>query len=141
MVNLIKTIYQLIMTSIYGLITKILSIFLSNWLDNYINHNISNFTGLVVNASLNFVMMKHIFEVDGISSTNFIVKYTITTVMSIFMAQLLYMIFAYYMQHKYKKWVKNYWTKYIFWIRYIIGSITYGFFEFPLQKFWVFRNL
>lgn len=140
MVNLIKTFSQLVTTSVYGLATKILSILLSIWLDGKINHNVSNFIGLVVNAAANFLIMRHIFEGDGKKASKFIPKYSMTIIFTVIVGQLLYMIFYSYMKKYHEKWFKDQWDKDIFLIRYLLGAVTYVFFEFPLQKFWVFDN-
>lgn len=140
-INIIKeSILQMIKSSLYGLVSKVLSIFLSNFLDHYINHSLSNFIGLIVNASLDFFMMKHIFNVGDEKSSQFILRYTITTITVIIIAQLLYMCFHEYMKKYHKLWVKKNWEKHVFWIRYVIGALSYGFIEFPLHKFWVFTK-
>ena len=43
MVDLKETFKQFMLTSILGLGTKILSIFISGWLDPYMNHAVANF--------------------------------------------------------------------------------------------------
>jgi putative flippase GtrA len=140
MVNLKETARQFIMSSILGVVTKVLSIFLSNFLDKYINHNISNFIGLTVNAGLDFFMMKKVFRVEKEESSQFITRYTISIVLSVITAQILYMSFSSYMRKYHQKWVNEKWDKYVFWIRYVAGAFAYGFVEFPLHKFWVFKK-
>jgi hypothetical protein len=140
MIDIKETISQLVQTSLYGVVTKVLSIFLSNWLDNYMNHSFSNLIGLIVNASLDFFMMKHVFNVADKKSNNFIVRYTISIIVAVITAQLLYMGFHSYMVKYHNAWFEKNWKKYIFWIRYVVGAFAYGFVEFPLHKFWVFKN-
>jgi len=140
MVDLKETAKQFISTSVLGLVSKVLSIFLSNWLDNYMNHNLSNFVGLGVNAALDFFMMKKVFHMEEEQSSHFIVRYTISIVVAMLVAQALYMGVAAFVQKHYKDWYKNKWNKYVFWIRYVVGAFAYGFVEFPLHKFWVFKK-
>lgn len=139
MVDLVETLNQLVMTSVLGLVTKVLSIFLSNWLDNYMNHNLSNFIGLVVNATLDFWMMKRVFKVEELESSQFVIRYTISIITAVIVAQLLYMVVAAYVKKYHKEWYDDKWNKYVFWIRYVVGAFAYGFVEFPMHKFWVFR--
>lgn len=140
MVDLKQTTIEFILSSVLGVVTKVLSIFLSNDLDKYMNHNLSNFIGLSVNAGLDFFTMKYIFKMEDEESTNFVVRYTISIILSIITAQSFYMIFYEYMNKYHKKWVNDKWKKYVFWIRYVTGAFSYGFVEFPLYKFWVFKK-
>ena len=140
MVDLKETARQFIMSSVLGVVTKVLSIFLSNFLDKYINHNLSNLLGLVVNAGLDFFMMKRIFRVEEQKSSHFIARYTISIIAAVFAAQFFYMAFSLYMGKYHKKWVDEKLDKYVFWIRYVAGAFAYGFVEFPLHKFWVFKK-
>lgn len=135
-----ESVTQLIQSSVYGVVTKVLSIFLSNWLDHYMNHSLSNFIGLIVNASLDFFMMKTVFNVGDKESSQFVLRYTITIITAVITAQFFYMSFHLYMVKYHKSWVKKNWEKYVFWIRYVIGAFAYGFVEFPLHKFWVFTK-
>lgn len=140
MVDLKETFKQFMMTSILGLWTKILSIFISGWLDPYMDHSLSNFIGLIINAALDFFMMKKVFKVEEQESSQFIVRYTISIITAVIVAQLLYMTVHAYM-HKYDtEWEKKNWEKYVFWIRYATGAFAYGFVEFPMHKFWVFKK-
>ena len=140
MVDLVETAHQLVMTSVLGLVTKVLSILLSNWLDKYMNHSLSNFIGLIVNATLDFWMMKRVFKVEEMESSQFFVKYTVSILVAILVAQLLYMSVAAYTKKYHNEWYKTKWNKYVFWIRYAVGAVAYGFFEFPMHKFWVFKK-
>ena len=140
MIDVIETVNQLFMTSMLGFVTKILSILFSNLLDKYINHSISNFIGLVINAVLDFWMMKRVFKVQESESIQFVFRYTISVIIAIIVAQVLYMSISTYTKKYHKKWYNNNWNKDIFWIRYVIGAFTYGFVEFPIHKFWVFKN-
>lgn len=140
MVDLKETARQFITTSVLGLVTKVLSIFLSNYLDKYMNHSVSNFIGLSVNAGLDFFMMKRVFRVEEEESSHFAVRYTISIIAAVIAAQTFYMSFHAYMSKFHKKWVDKKWNKYVFWIRYVAGAFAYGFVEFPLHKFWVFKK-
>jgi len=140
MVNLKETASQLIQSSVYGFVTKISAIFLSIWMDKFMNHSLSNFIGLVINAFLSFFLMKKVFKVEEEESKHFISRYTISICIGVIVAQLLYMATAAYAKKYHKKWYKEKWGKYVFWIRYITGATAYGFFEFPLHKFWVFKK-
>lgn len=140
MADLKETFNQFVSTSVLGFATKILSILISSFLDNYMNHNMSNFIGLTVNASLDFFMMKKIFHMEEMQSSNFVARYTISVITSIVVAQILYMSVTAFVQKHHKDWYKNKWNKYVFYIRYVIGAVTYGFVEFPLHKFWVFQK-
>lgn len=51
--------------------------------------------------------------------------------------QLLYLSFNAYMAKYHPQWFNNNWDKDSFWVRYVIGAISYTFVEFPVQKFWV----
>ena len=140
MVDLKETFKQFMLTSILGLGSKILTIFISGWLDSYMNHSVANFIGLSLNAALDFFMMKKVFKVEEQESSQFVVRYTITVITAVIVAQLLYMAVHAYI-HKYDtEWEKKKWEKYVFWIRYMTGSIAYGFVEFPMHKFWVFKK-
>ena len=140
MVNIKETFSQLVETSIFGFVTKVITIVISIWLDKYINHNVSNFIGLTLNATADFFMMKHVFKVEEEESTHFIPRYTISIVLTVITAQILYMATSSYTQKHHKKWYKEKWNKHVFFIRYVIGAIAYGFLEFPLHKFWVFKK-
>jgi riboflavin transporter FmnP len=140
MVDLKETFKQFMMTSILGLGSKILTIFISGWLDPLMNHSLANFIGLIINAALDFFMMKKVFKVEEQESSQFIVRYTISIITAVIVAQLLYMAVHAYIQSHYKKWAKKNWEKYVFWIRYATGALAYGFVEFPMHKFWVFKK-
>jgi hypothetical protein len=140
MFNVIETLRQLISTSILGFVTKILSIFLSNWLDRFMNESLSNLLGLIINSSLDFWMMKMIFKVSSMKSHKFVTKYAISIAISIITAQLLFMGALAYTKKYHIKWYKTKWAKYVFYIRYVAGALAYGLVEFPLQKWWVFKK-
>jgi putative flippase GtrA len=140
MIDLKETFKQFMMTSVLGLATKIISILISGWLDAHMNHALANFIGLSINAALDFFMMKKVFKMEEQESSQFIVRYTISIVISVIFAQLLYMTVHAYIHKYHKKWGDKNWEKYVFWIRYMTGAVTYGFVEFPMHKFWVFKK-
>lgn len=140
MVDLKETFKQFMMTSILGLGTKILSIFISGWLDPHMDHSLANFIGLSINAALDFFMMKKVFKMEEQESSQFIVRYTISIITAVIVAQILYMAVHAYIHSYHREWEKKNWDKYVFWIRYMTGAIAYGFVEFPMHKFWVFKK-
>lgn len=140
MVNMKETTKEFFMISILGLGTKILSIFVSGWLDSKINHSISNLIGLFLNAFLDFFMIKKVFKKQEEKSSKFIGRYTVSIILTLITAQLLYMGFHSYMSKYHSEWVKKEWDKYVFWVRYVVGGLAYSFVEFPLHKFWVFKT-
>lgn len=140
MVDLKETFKQFMMTSIMGLGTKILSIFISGLLDTHMNHYLSNFIGLIINAALDFLMMKKVFKVEEQESSKFVCRYVISIIVAIIAAQTFYMATHAVIHKYYPKWEKKNWEKYVFWIRYATGAFAYGFVEFPMHKFWVFKK-
>ena len=140
MVDLKETFKQLIMSSILGVVTKIISIFISGWLDHRMNHSLSNFIGLSINAALDFFMMKKIFHMEEQESNKFVGRYIVSIIVAVIAAQTIYMTTHAVIHKYYTKWAEKNWEKYVFWIRYATGAVAYGFFEFPLQKFWVFKK-
>jgi putative flippase GtrA len=138
MVNAQESLKQLLLTSILGLFSKLISIFISGLLDKSINHSLSNFIGLIINAFLDFFMLKYVFNVSGKKSDQFVIKYIISVLIAIGAAQLLYDLTHSFVRKEYPEWSEKNWDKHVFLIRYIVGAITYAFIEFPLHKFWVF---
>jgi small basic protein len=140
MFDLKETFKQIMMSSILGFVTKIISILISGWLDKYINHSLSNFIGLSINASLDFFMMKKVFHVEEQESKKFVSRYIVSIIVSVIAAQILYIATHAVIYKYYTKWAEKKWEKNVFFIRYAIGAVAYGFVEFPLQKFWVFKK-
>jgi putative flippase GtrA len=140
MVDFKEILSQFFISSILGFVTKILSILLCGVLDSHMNHSISNFIGLFVNATLDFFIMRKVFKKEHEESSNFVLKYYIVILLTIVVDQSLYVLAVSYFKKYHKKWYDEKWDKEVFWVRYACGALTYGFFSFPLQKFWVFTT-
>ena len=139
MIKVDETIQQFVLASLADLSSTIVTVLLSDWLDGYINHNISNAIGLSLDAFLDFFMVTLIFKSHEKYYT-LIVSYVITLIARAIFAQVLYMVFHSYMNKYHPDWFNKNWSKEAFWIRYFIGAITYALVAFPLQKFWVFKK-
>lgn len=141
MLDLKETARQFIMSNIFGLWYKVLSLLLSLFLDNYMDDRISNLIGLIVNASLDFFMMEHVFKVDIKDSKHFVYRYMISIITGVIVAQLFFMGIYQYTKTRHPKWFKDHWKgAWVTFFRWLSGALSYGFVEFPLDKFWVFHK-
>ena len=85
-------------------------------------------------------MMKKIFKMEEQESSKFVGRYIVSIIVAVIAAQTFYMATHAVINKYYPKWVKKNWEKYVFWIRYATGAFAYGFVEFPMHKFWVFKK-
>ena len=122
---------QFTYSSIAASITHLVFFGISALLDRFINSELANFIGLIVDLILDFIVQQYVFMKKIDPDIKIIGKYLGSEAVTLSTNQLL---FSFYYRNYYNK------DHNLTVARAIIGVIIYTFMVFPLRKFFIYKK-
>ena len=122
---------QFIISSFFAMLTHTVYFIVAAILDTYINSEIANIIGLILDLVLDFMVQQYIFMGKIFFHKKIVFKYLISESVSLFINQLMFSI---YYRNFYNKKKDN-----LTIVRGIIGISTYAFIVFPLRKYFTYK--
>lgn len=122
---------QFTFSSVAASITHLIFFGISALLDRFINSELANFIGLMVDLILDFIVQQYVFMKKIDLDIKIIGKYLGSESITLFANQLL---FSFYYRNYYNK------DHNLTFARAIIGITIYTFMVFPLRKFFIYKK-
>ena len=125
----IKIIQEFILSSIIGSSTTLLYIFTSKYLDSYIDINISNFIGLLLDNILDYILQQYVFIGYFSINNSIIIRFIIGKIICIVIPQVLFYILS-----------RQQLGISITILRTCIAILTFCFVTFPIRKYYIYQK-
>ena len=125
----IHIIQEFILSSIIGSSTTLLYIFTSKYLDSYIDINISNFIGLLLDNILDYILQQYVFIGYFSINNSIIIRFLIGKTICILIPQLVFYILS-----------RQQLGISITILRTCIAILTFCFVTFPIRKYYIYQK-
>lgn len=125
-----KLFYEFFASSIFASLVQLNFFIITYILDKFINSELSNMIGLIIDLILDYIIQQYIFMQKISFELNIISKYILSEIFGVSLNQIL---FTFYNRKIHKK-------EYSYTLaRIIIGISIFIFFIFPMRKFFIYK--
>ena len=118
------------LSSLAAIMTHSIFFIITGLLDNIINSELANFTGLLVDLTLDYIVQQYVFMKKVSLDIKIISKYIGSEIIFIFVNQLIFSIY-------YRNYYNNKHNLTV--VRAIIGICIYTLLVFPTRKFFIYK--